>query len=142
MNRTPNNNDFTYNIDGDSIEGGIEGILKAFFPNMVSRAESKSTDRPKIVRFGFDEYRIKYFTKKQQDTKPCFKQGSNPIVFCHSHHRKQTQNLVSSRDPIRLCFVIAITQNKHKTITEAAQMQQNCQKCTTEYTNLQKQILV
>jgi hypothetical protein len=77
MNRTPNNNDFTYNIDGDSIEGGIEGILKAFFPNMVSRVESKSTDRPKLVKFGFDEYRIKYFTKKTDDGFQCHINLSN-----------------------------------------------------------------
>lgn len=70
MTKGSNDEDFTYNIDGD-IEGGIEGILKAFFPNMVSRGDSKTTDRQKVVKFGFDDYRIKYFTKKTVDGFDC-----------------------------------------------------------------------
>lgn len=69
-NHEPEDQDFSYNID-NNIEGGIEGILKAFFPNMLSRVEHKSTEKSRISKFSFEDYRIKYFTKKVEEGFEC-----------------------------------------------------------------------
>ena len=60
----------------DDIDGGIEGILKAFFPNILKR-DVKSPDKIKVSKSSFEDYRIKYFTKKVDDGFECHINLSN-----------------------------------------------------------------